>query len=760
MKRRTFVLSGVGAGGALVLAYFLRPVPSRLRTKASIAFDPRARQLNGWVAIAPDDTVTVVMARAEMGQGIQGTLAMLVAEELDCDPAQLRLVDAPIDDIYGNIAAIVDGLPFLPGDDGVIANTTKRMTANLIRKTGEMMTGGSSSLRDLWLPMREAGAHARALLVATAARRWGVAPESCTVEHGVVRSASRALRFGEIVAAGVDPAAQVSVRVKDHTQFTLLGTPQPRIDARDKSSGRARFGVDALPEGLRHAAVVMCPTFGGRVTAFDEVAAKAVAGVSHVVPFDAHYGSQAGVAVIATDWWRAKKGAAALAIRWDAGTGAALDGAGVSRELQTALAEDGGFTYRSTGDVDDALMSAATRLEAEYSAPYLAHATMEPMNCTVRVAADRQSADVWCGTQVPSIAQRAAADLLGIGRGAVRVYQHVLGGGFGRRLEVDFVAVAVQVARAVPGVAVQVLWSREQDMQHAVYRPAAMSKMTGALDANGALTALRARSVGPAPFAAYGARVKVALYRAPFDRTTAEGTWDQPYAIPSLHARHQNVDLPIPVASWRSVGHSHQAFFVESFLDELAHAATIDPLVWRERLLAQSPRALAVVQRAAKEAGWGTPIDASRARGIAYHWSFGSHVAHVVELSIGADRSIRVHRVTCAVDCGFAVNPNVVRQQIESSVVYGLSAALWGEVTIAQGAVQQQNFHQYRLLRFSECPMIDVHIINGSDEPHGIGEPGLPPVAPAVANAVFALTGERLRALPLRPTRIVREGTA
>jgi isoquinoline 1-oxidoreductase beta subunit len=339
-----------------------------------------------------------------------------------------------------------------------------------------------------------------------------------------------------------------------------------------------------------------------------------------------------------------------------------------------------------------------------------------------------------------------------------------LGGGFGRRLEVDYVAVAAQVARAVPGTAVHVVWSREQDLQHAVYRPTALSRLTGTLDASGSLTALRARSAGPAPFAAYGTRVRMPEYRLPFDRTTAEGVWDQAYAIPAVHVRHQNVDLPIPVALWRSVGHSHQAFFVESFLDELAHAAKVDPLLWRERLLANAPRALAVVQRAAREAGWGTPIvavdgEAPRARGIAYHWSFGAHVAQVAEVSLAADRTIRVHRVTCAVDCGFAVNPNMVRQQVESSVVFGLSAALWGELTMTQGVVQQQNFHQYRLMRLSECPEIDVHIINSGDDPHGMGEPALPPVAPAVANAIFALTGERLRALPLRPTRHQREVT-
>ena len=763
MKRRTFLLAGLGTGGALFFGWALLPPRQRLIGGTPPDTPGGAIALNGWVTIAPDDTVTVVVPKAEMGQGIHTALAMLMAEELGCAWERVRIEHSPVDKIYGNVSAIVDGLPFHPDLDNTLIRSVKWMTAKTMRELGVMMTGGSSSVRDCWMPMREAGASARASLVAAAAARLGVDAATCRVDQGVVVCGTKRLRFGEVAADAVAHRPS-RVTLKRSAEFTLLGTSTARLDSSPKSRGESTFGIDVKRPGMVYAAVVMSPTFGGSPSRFDAEAARTLPGVRAVVPLTgSRYGDAAGVAVIADSWWRARQGVNALAVQWTPGPAATLSSGAIIRQLRAAAATNDGLPFRTVGDAKDILAKASHTLHASYDAPYLAHATMEPMNATVLVGAEK--AELWTGTQVPGYARAAVAHVTGFAEHDVDVHQLVLGGGFGRRLDVDYVAQATAIAKALPGVPVQTIWSREDDMRHDFYRPAAVSNLSAAFDANGGLTAVTSHSASQAPWKSYSNRVGFLLSRAGPDKTTAEGTWDQPYEFAALHAAHAEVDLPVPVGSWRAVGHSHQGFFLESFMDEIAVETKQDPVAFRASLLQKHPRARRVLQLAASKSGWGQPLDPApdgqpRARGIALHASFASTVAEVAEVSIAHDGAIRVHRIVAAVDCGFPVNPNIITQQVESAIIYGLSAALYGEITISQGQAREGNFDAYRPLRIAECPVIETHIVPSMDEPSGIGEPALPPVAPAIANALFALTGTRLRSLPLRmPLHMPKAGS-
>ncbi|MGA0920153.1 MAG: molybdopterin cofactor-binding domain-containing protein [Gemmatimonadaceae bacterium] len=754
MRRRTFLLMGLGATGALIVGWSLVPPRQRLRATHAADLPDGAIQLNGWLAIAPDGTVTVISPKAEMGQGIHTALAMLIAEELAVPLERVQVVHAPIDTIYGNIAALADGLPLHPDQaTSALGRTLHWFTAKTARELGVLMTGGSSSVRDVWAIAREAGATARVAFVAAAAARFGVPPDQCRAEQGRVICGDRSIGYGEIIeeAAAQQPA---KVALKDPATFTLIGTDVPRLDSRAKAVGAPVFGIDRALPGMLQAAVAMPPALGSRPARFDREAALAQPGVKAVVPLEgSSHGDPPGVAIIAETWWKAKQALAALAIEWSPSPHAALDSASILRTLREVAETDDGLPFRKVGDPAEALATAATVIEARYEAPYLAHATMEPMNAVVRVEGD--AAELWCGTQVPRFARDAVARVLDCDPDQVTLHQSLLGGGFGRRLEVDYVAQAAAVAKAMPGTPVQVIWSREDDLRFDMYRPAAASRLEGGLDAQGRLVALTAHSAGQSAFKALSKRVGIGITSFGPDRTTAEGTWDQPYEIPNLRSAHQEVELPVAVGSWRSVGHSHQAFFFESFIDELAHAAGQDPVAFRLAHLREHPRAARVLSLAAERAGWGTPLTPTadrrpRARGVALHWSFGSLVAQVAEVSVSAAREIRVHRVTAAVDCGLAVHPRGIRQQVEGAVLDGLSAALHGEIRIAEGRIATANFDTYRMLRITEAPAVDVHIVPSTEVPTGMGEPALPPVAPAVANAVFALTGERLRTLPLR----------
>ena len=785
MKRRRLVLGTVAAAGALTVGWGLMPLRQRLHTRTPLNTAAGQAAFNGWVKVGADDSVTIVMPKSEMGQGVHTGLAMLLAEELDADWARVRIEASPVDAIYNNVATVIDALPFHPDEEGALRSSLEWLTGKTVREIGLMMTGGSSSIKDLWLPMRQAGASARAMLVAAAAAKWAVPVAEVQVSKGTISHPSgKSARFGELALAAAAQPLPDKPLLKDPATFKLIGQPLPRLrlEATRKIDGSARFGIDVLQPDLLYASVQMCATLGGRVATHDGAAAAAMPGVRKVLAFEPPVaGGSGGVAVIADQPWQAMKAAKAVAVQWDAGPAAGVSSAALMQEFSAAIDRNQGFTYFSRGDANAALVdvaktAAAKTITAEYSAPYLAHTAMEPINCTVLVKDN--AATVWASTQVPDIARAVAARLLGLDKQQVDVQVQYLGGGFGRRLDVDFVAQAVVIAQAMPGRPVQTIWSREEDVRHDVYRPAAVSRFKAGLDASGRLVAWHNHSAGQAivpqimaryaagmtgmPLVAKGQALMGQLTRPlgyipgmGIDKTAAEGSFDQPYEFPAVKVDHTIVESPLPVGFWRSVGHSHQAFFKESFIDEVAHAAGADPVAFRAALLKNHPRHLKVLQRAAELAGWGTapaaaPDGAKVARGVALHHSFGAIVAQVADVSLAADKTIRVHRVVAVIDCGTPVNPNLIRQQLESAVVFGLSAALYGTLTIEQGRVQQSNFHDVPALRMDACPAIETDIIASSAHPEGVGEPGVPPIAPAVANALFVLTGQRLRNLPLK----------
>ncbi|MGV0959520.1 MAG: molybdopterin cofactor-binding domain-containing protein [Limnohabitans sp.] len=753
MKRRTWILSALGATGAMVVGWGVLPARSRLGSAGLMRPTEGDVALNGWIKIAKDGAVVLAMPRSEMGQGVHTALAMLVAEELDVPLERVRLEQAGADSIYGNVAMLVASLPFHPLDSEVEHKPVKiKMGEWLVGKIARELrinaTGGSSTIADLWAPLRMAAATARASLVQAAAAAWQVPASEITVVNGVMQHLSgKSAHYGLMVAAasGSTPSG---IHTKSRQQWTLIGQAAPRTDIPSKVTGQATFGLDVRLPGLLYAAVQMCPMLGGTVASMDTQAALALKGVSKVVPLDAWGGGTAGLAVVGQTTWHAQQGAQAVKVQWQAPANGAVDTSRIQADLLQALNTENGFTFYEQGVPAQAEKAAATRIDALYQAPYLAHATMEPMNCTAQVKAGR--VEIWVPTQVPQMARDMAAKVAKVDPSQVTVHVTQLGGGFGRRLEVDFVGQAVQVAMACEGQPVQLSWSRGEDMTHDFYRPMHLAKFQASLDEKGEVTSLRIKSAGDAITPRWMARAVPAL-SGPIDmpdKTASEGLFDLPYGFASQHMSHVATKSGVPVGFWRSVGHSHNAFFSESFIDELAAATKQDPLAFRLNWLKDAPRYAAVLKLAAVKAAWGTPLPAGRARGLALHESFGSIVAQVAEVSL-TDGQIRVHRVVCAIDCGTVVNPGTVAQQVESSVVYGLSAALFGKIDIVGGVVQQNNFPSYPLLALSQAPQVETHIVPSTRHPAGVGEPAVPPIAPAVGNALFALTGKRQRALPL-----------
>jgi isoquinoline 1-oxidoreductase beta subunit len=760
MRRRTFLLTGLGATGALILGWSITPPRQRLRAGHTPSLEPGHVALNGWLALAPDDTVTIISPKSEMGQGIHTALAMIVAEELDCDWRRVRTVPAPIDRIYHNVAAVVDGLPLHPDDEHTVpARALRWFAAKAAREVGLMMTSASSSVRDVWDVARDAGATARAQLVAAAAARWNVPVATLRTERGYVVSGTTRARYGELIADAV-LQRPTQVQRKDPATYSVVGSTRVRLDAKGAATGELRFGMDELPAGTRYAAVIMPPVLGSRVRAYDGEAARARPGVRTVVPLPgSDYGDPPGVAVVADSWWQAQQALSALNVQWTDSPHVALSSEGIRTTLRSVARDDAGLPHRIRGDADDALQAAHAVHEAAYDAPYLAHATMEPLNATVLVT--DTAVTVWTGTQMPDVTRRAVAEVLGRDETQIVVHQRRLGGGFGRRLEADVVAQAARIAADVPGVPVCTIWSRSDDLQHDIYRPACAALLRAGLDASGQPTAITAQTASQSPFKAFSRRVKFPWTTHTPDRTAAEGLWDQPYEWPTLRVGHRELEFPVPVGLWRSVGHSYHAFFLESFIDELAERAGSDPLQYRLRLLQRHTRAARVLETAAREAQWSdaprrAPDGRPAALGLALHEAFGTVVAQVATVSVSDNLQLRVHRVVVAVDCGVAIHPDGVRQQMEGGVVFGLSAALHGIVPMEAGRMTPRNFHEYPLLTLRDTPHIDVHIVPSGETPGGVGEPGVPPIAPAVANALARLTGERLRSLPLRPTRSSR----
>jgi isoquinoline 1-oxidoreductase beta subunit len=708
VDRRSFLKTGAAGAAGLVIGFYL---PGRFEALAAEpAGSAEPASLNAWMRIAADDTVTIMIDKSEMGQGILTALCMIAAEELDCDWKKIRTEFAPAAKEYFNPAFGMQG------------------------------TGGSSSVRSSWDPMRKAGAAARDMLLQAAAQKWGVENTACRAENGVVlhEASKRKLTYGSLAEAAAKLPVPVDVPLKDPKDYRIVGKATKRLDTPDKVNGRAEFGIDVRRPGMLYAVVMRCPVFGGKVASFDAAKAKAVPGVKNVIQISS------GIAVVADSTWTAMQGRRALDVKWDEGANAGVTSDSISKLFADRTAQPGSEA-RKEGDAPAALAGAAKKIEAVYEAPFLAHATMEPMNCTADVRADR--CDVYVPTQFQTMAQGTAAKISGLKPQDVFIHTTYLGGGFGRRAGLDFVADAVETSKAM-GVPVKVTWSREDDMQHDFYRPASYAKLAGALDADGWPVAWTTRVACPSIMNAwFPGSIKNNL-----DPTSVEGVENLPYSIPNILVDYQLTDTAIPIGFWRSVGNSQNGFFSECFMDELAAAGKKDPYEFRRRFLNKAPRHLGVLELAAQKAGWDKPLPAGRFRGIAVLDAFQSYAAQVVEISVNrSERTLKVHRVVCAVDVGRVVNPSTIVAQGQSSVVYGLTSALYGAITISRGRVEQTNFNNYQMLRMNEMPVVEVHIVPSEEKPTGSGELCVPQVVPALCNAIFAATGKRIRRLPIRP---------
>jgi isoquinoline 1-oxidoreductase subunit beta len=715
VTRREFVKAGAAVSGLIVALQ----LPAYARTAAgALARAGATLSPSAFLQVSANGTVTLWLTKSEMGQGVRSSLPMIVAEELEVAPADVHVVQASADPRFG-----------------------------------EQYTGGSSSVSGLWQPLRTAGAQAREMLVGAAARTWGVPATECAAELGAVVHAGsgRRLAYGALVAVASALKVPESPRLKEPKTFRVLGRSSRRLDTPPKVDGSARYGLDVRLPGMVFACVARCPVFGQPLSGYDATRARAVPGVLDVVPLESGslavggfwtYQLPGAVAVVAATSWAAMQGCKALDCRWDAESG--VDSAGLARVFRDR-ALLAGVLGRNDGDAETALSQAATLVQASYDVPFLAHATMEPMNCTADVSAAR--CDVYAPTQFPTGVQQVAEALTGLPTSAVEVHTTSMGGGFGRRFEMDWVIDSIRVSKAVRRP-VQVVWTREHDVQHDNYRPASYHVLRAGLDRSNRLVAWSHRVVAPS-ILAWHAPGALAPESPAAASEALDGAAELAYEIPNLRVDYCPVKTPVPVGWWRSVYASQNCFANESFLDEVARAARRDPLELRRELLAGSPRHLAVLNLAAERAGWGSALPAGRGRGIAIHKFFSDAiVAHVAEVSTGAG-GLRVDRVVCAIDCGLALNPDTVAAQMEGGIVYALSAALRGAITLERGRVKQSNFNDYPVLRMSEMPRVEVHIVESTDDPHGVGEPAVPPLAPAVANAVAMATGRSVRKLPL-----------
>ncbi len=699
VSRRTFLRVGTAAGAGLVLGVWFPP------TKEELEAAPKGSSFapNAWVRIDADGTVTITVAKSEMGQGVRTALPMIVADELDADWSKVHVVQAVVDPKYGS-----------------------------------MTTGGSASVRTSWERLRQAGAAARLMLVEAAAARWKVPVSECRTENGKVfhDKSHRSLEYGALIGDASKLQVPKDPPLKDPSQFRIIGKPVLRTDTPNKIDGSAVFGIDVRVPGMLHAAIARCPVFGGTLDSYDATKTKSMPGVKHVVQISR------GVAVVAVNTWQAFQGRDALAMKWNYGAATAVSSATIEADLERLSQEQGGVIEHA-GD-PSVIDKAGKKLEATYKASFLAHATMEPMNCTAYVQADR--CEVWAPTQNPQGVFRSAKEVTGLPDDKITVHTTFLGGGFGRRLETDFADEALEVSQALHRP-VQVTWTREDDMHHDYYRPVSLHRLTGALDDNNQLLGLTHRVVAPS----IGDSRSPGSVKDNMDRGAVEGADKMVYEIANLRIDYVMARTPVPLGPWRSVFPSQTVFALESFIDELAVMAGIDAVEFRRRMMKSSPKHLRVLELAAEKAGWGKPLPPGHFHGVAFSPPafYVTPVAEVAEVSV-TNGAIRVHKVVAAIDCGIVVNPSGVRAQVEGGVVYGLAAAMKEQITIKGGSVEQGNFDDYPLLTIDEMPVVEVYIVPSTDPPTGTGEPGLPAAAPAVANAVFAATGKRLRAMPFR----------
>lgn len=703
-SRRNFLKIGAAAGGGLLLGFRLSGFSGAAAAADSEDFAP-----NAYIRIGRDNEVTLIVAQVEMGQGTFTSMPMLIAEELEVDLGEVRVEPAPANDkLYAN--------PLL----------------------GFQATGGSTSVRALWKPLLQAGAAARVLLIKAAAETWNVDPASLRAEKGEVIDAasSRKLSYGALADKAATYPVPDAPALKDPKDYKLIGTPAKRVDTPSKLNGSAKYGIDAMLPGMKFAAVAACPTFGGKLKSVDDSKAMAVKGVRQIVRLDD------AVAVIADHNGAARKGLAALVIAWNDGPNAHVSQADLIEQLKEAAKMDG-VVASKIGAAQKAISGAAKKIEAVYQQPFLAHAAMEPMNCTLDLRED--GCDVFVGTQVITRAQAAVAKATGLPLDKVKVHNHLIGGGFGRRLDEDGIYQAARIAKEVDGP-VKVVWSREEDTQHDVYRPYYYDVLAAGLDESGAPIAFSHRVVGSSILA----RWAPPLFKGGLDFDAVEGAAG-PYSFPNVLVDYVRHEPPPGMTTgwWRGVGMTHNAFMVEGFIDELAAAAKKDPVEFRRALLGKSPRAKAVLDLAAEKSGWGSPLPAGRGRGVSVIFGFGSYLAQVAEVAVDKDGTVRVERIVAAFDCGRQVNPDTLKAQIEGGSIFGVTAALYGEITLRDGRVEQGNFDTYQLLRINEAPKIEVYLVDSQEAPGGAGEPGTAGIAPAIVNAIFAATGKRLRKLPI-----------
>jgi isoquinoline 1-oxidoreductase subunit beta len=709
--RRDFLNATVAVGGGLMLALTLPGHAGKANRARAAAGANSAGQLNAWLKIAPDNSITIIVDRSEMGQGVYTALPMLIAEELSVNLDAIQIVAAPVGEAYNN-----------PGNGGQI-------------------TGTSNSVQDAWEKLRLAGAQARTMLIAAAAKHWHVAPADCHAKDASIinNSSGQVLTYGQVADAAAKEAVPKEVKLKSKAQFQVIGKSRARIDTPGKVDGSAEFGLDVKLPGMLHAVVAMSPVLGGKLQTLDSAAAEKITGVRKVLSTDS------GVVVVADHFWQALQARKALNITWDPGDNAHLDNATIFALLKKTAAAGDGLVARADGDVAAALKSAKQKFTVGYEIPLLAHATMEPMNCTADVKAD--GCDLYVGTQVQQVSQTTAATAAGLQPSQVRVFTTLLGGGFGRRLDVDFIPAAVEASKAV-GAPVKVIWTREDDMTHDTFRPPAYEEVSGAFDSSGKLTAFKLHITSPSITARMFPPVKGV------DDSVIEYAINYPYDVPNVAVTYSRQEIGIDVGYMRSVSHSPNCFVIESFMDELAVAAGKNPYEFRLELLHKKPRHKRVLQMTAERAGWGK-APAGRYLGLAFMEGYTTHLAQVAEISIESGL-LKVHRIVCVVDCGQMVNPRIVESQIESGIIFGLSAALWGEVTLSGGRVQQTNFNNYRVLRGNEMPQIDVHLLESDELPGGIGEAAVALVAPAICNAIFTATGKRLRSLPIGSQNLLK----
>ena len=689
LLNRRDVLRGLGG---LLVGFVL---PGGRKTEAQRHGAPLPVKPNAYIHIDSDNVVTFVISKVEMGQGTVTSLSQILADELDCDWNCVRTEFAPVDpSCYGPMQGVF----------------------------------GSTSIRTQWMPLRKAGAATRQMLMEAAAQKWNIDVTQVRTEQGFLLANGQRISYGSVAEAAAKLPVPADIQLKDAKDFKLIGTPAKRLDTRDKISGATRFGIDAEVPGMLYATLARCPVFGGKATSYEADKAKAVTGVREVVRVSN------GIAVVADNTWAAMQGRKALNITWDEGPNATLSSA-IIRSRMAEQAEKPGLSGRTEGDAAGTLARAAKQVEAVYEAPYLAHACMEPLNCTASVRSD--GCEIWASTQMQSGARQAAARITGLDPARIEVHSMYMGGGFGRRGGTDFISDAVEVSKAM-GAPVKLTWTREDDIQTGPYRPAAYVKFAGSLDAQGWPETFMARVVCPS-FGRGGDG---------FDDTAVEGINDLEYRFPHCAIEFHRADGAVPTSYWRSVGYSQNTFFAECFLDELAAAGGKDPVEVRRRLLAHSPRMLAVLNLVAEKANWGKPAP-GRYQGVALVNNLGSFTAEVAEVSLEGSK-VKVHRVVCAIDCGQVVNPAILNQQVEGGIAYGLTAALKGAITIDRGRAQQGNFNTYDMLRIGEMPKIDVHIVRSSEAPGGVGEASVPPIAPAIANAIFAATQSPVRKLPIK----------